>query len=254
MSERVALVTGGASGIGQAVVALLAERGHRVAVVDLDPERCEAEAARLRELGHEAIGVTCDVSSWPDVQRAVASVVDAFGALHILVNSAGILVRGGLFDLDVADWERAVAVNLTGSFLTMKAAAPHLRAAGWGRVVNLTSIAGITRVGRGIPAYGASKAGVVGLTREATRELGQFGVTVNAIAPGAVTTPMVSGNSEWQSAMERATPIGRTATPAEFARLIGFLVSDEAFYVSGTVFVADGGMTSGIPIPGFAGG
>jgi NAD(P)-dependent dehydrogenase (short-subunit alcohol dehydrogenase family) len=254
MADRVAVVTGGASGIGQAVVELLAERGHPVAVLDIAAQRCAEEERRLRERGHDVLGVPCDVSSWTSVQQAFATVAARLGAPCILVNCAGVLTRGGLFDLDVADWERTIKINLSGSFHTMKAAAPHLRDAGWGRVVNLTSIAGVTRVGRGLPAYGAAKAGVIGLTRDATRELGQYGVTVNAVAPGAVHTPMVAGNPAWDEAMRAATPIGRTAQPAEFAKIIGFLVSEEAWYVSGTVVVADGGMTSGIPIPGLAGG
>jgi len=238
--ERVALVTGGASGIGAAVAGLLLDRGHRVAVLDLGSQSSEREGPlRLR----------ADVTRYDEVADAVGRVVEAFGALHIVVNSAGVLVRGGIEDLDVADWRRALDVNLTGTFHVLRAAAPHLRAAGWGRVVNLTSIAGVTRVGPGNPAYGASKAGVIGLTRDCAREFGAWGVTVNAVAPGAVLTPMVSGNAEWERAMIEASPIGRVSVPEEFAGVIGFLVSEESGYVTGTTLVADGGMTSGIPIP-----
>lgn len=240
MPDRIALVTGGASGIGAAVVDLLLDRGHRVAVLDRDAGGVDRD--RL-------IRLAADVSDYDEVGAAVERVVEAHGALHIVVNSAGVLVRGGIEELDVADWRRAVDVNLTGTFHVLKAAAPHLRAAGWGRVVNLTSIAGMTRVGPGNPGYGASKAGVIGLTRDCAREFGAWGVTVNAVAPGAVMTPMVSGNADWERAMIEASPIGRVAAPEEFAEVIGFLVSEESGYVTGTTLVADGGMTSGIPIP-----
>jgi NAD(P)-dependent dehydrogenase (short-subunit alcohol dehydrogenase family) len=237
----VALVTGGASGIGAAVVDLLLERGHRVAVLDVLVEQVRH--------GDDLLPLRADVSDFQQVVDAVEAVVQRFGALHVVVTCAGVLTRGGLLDLDVAAWQRTLGVNLTGTFHVLKAAAPHLRDAGWGRVVTLSSAAGVTRVGSGIPAYAATKAGVIALTRDCARELGAWGVTVNAVAPGAVMTPMVGGNPDWERAMTEASAVGRVCSPEEFAHVVGFLVSPEAGYVTGATVVADGGMTSGIPIP-----
>jgi 3-oxoacyl-[acyl-carrier protein] reductase len=236
----VALVTGGAAGIGRAEAVALARAGADVAVLAYtDVSGAEETARRCRAVGRRSVIVRADVRRSDEVRHAVDEVVRALGRLDILVNNAGAL---GV-QLNVTTWHLMVDSHLTGTFLCLKHAAPHMVRQRWGRVVNTSSVHG--RIG-GRPTlghYGAAKAGVVALTRTAARELGPHGVTVNAVSPGYVDTERLGSTlpRERLDALAKQIPVGRIGTPAEIAAAVVFLTSDGAAFVNGAVLDIHGG-------------
>lgn len=253
-----ALVTGGGSGIGQAIAYVLAEAGAPVAVMDVLPKGAEETAAAITRKGGRAIVVPGDVSRWEDVDRAVAKTVAELGHLAILVNAAGILDGYQPADeMKPGVWERVIAINLTGTFLCARRALAEMLPRGAGRIVNIASVAGLVGSGGG-PAYTASKHGVVGLTRQLAIIYGDRGVTVNAICPGAVATglrahsveilgadaPPMRGVGADEAAVRAITPAGRRGTVEEIAAAARYLASEEAAYVTGHTLVVDGGWTA----------
>ncbi|MFF5077646.1 3-oxoacyl-ACP reductase FabG [Actinoplanes sp. NPDC000266] len=245
--NRVAIVTGSARGIGAAVAARLVEDDIGVAVLDIDPMAAESTAARLVRAGGRATAIGVDVSDAGSVRRAVDEVADRLGAPGILVNNAGITRDNLLFHLSPTDWDLVINVNLRGPFLMTHAVAEHMAKLGWGRVVNLSSIAAAGNVGQA--NYSAAKAGVEGLTRTLSLELGPLNVTVNAVAPGYVATEMTAAlatqaglTAEEHQARAAATiPLRRVGQPQDVADVVAFLVSDQASYVSGQVVHVAGG-------------
>jgi 3-oxoacyl-[acyl-carrier protein] reductase len=244
---RVALVTGGAAGIGRAEAIALAEAGADVAVLGhTDVSGIRETADRIRALGRRALVVQADVRRAEEVGHAVEEVVGTLGRLDILVNNAGALgarLNLPLLELDEATWHLMIDSHLTGTFLCIKHAAPHMLRQGWGRIISTSSVHG--RIG-GRPTlghYGAAKAGVIALTRTAARELGPHGVTANAIAPGYVDTARLSSTlpRERLEALARQIPVGRIGTPAEVAAAVVFLASDGASFVNGAVLDIHGG-------------
>jgi 3-oxoacyl-[acyl-carrier protein] reductase len=244
---RVALVTGGAAGIGRAEAIALAEAGADVAVLGhTDLAGAEETARRCRALGRRAVVVQADVRRSNEVRRAVDEVVHGLGRLDILVNNAGALgahLNVPLLELDESTWHLMLDSHLTGTFLCIKHAAPHMVRQRWGRVINTSSVHG--RLG-GRPTlghYGAAKAGVIALTRTAARELGPHGVTVNAISPGYVETERLSATlpRERLDTLARQIPVGRIGAPAEIAAAVAFLASDGAAFVNGAVLDVHGG-------------
>jgi 3-oxoacyl-[acyl-carrier protein] reductase len=243
----VALVTGGAAGIGRAEAIALAEAGVDVAVLGhTDLAGAEETARRCRALGRRAVVVQADVRRSEEVRRAVDAAVQELGRLDILVNNAGALgaqLNVPLLELDESTWHLMLDSHLTGTFLCIKHAAPHMVRQRWGRVINTSSVHG--RVG-GRPTlghYGAAKAGVIALTRTAARELGPHGVTVNAISPGYVETERLLATfpPERLDALARQIPVGRIGTPAEIGAAVAFLASDGAAFVNGAVLDVHGG-------------
>jgi 3-oxoacyl-[acyl-carrier protein] reductase len=243
----VALVTGGAAGIGRAEAITLAEAGVDVAVLGhTDLAGAEETARRCRALGRRAVTVQADIRRSEEVRRAVDEVVHGLGRLDILVNNAGALgasLNVPLLELDESTWHLVLDSHLTGTFLCIKHAAPHMVRQRWGRVINTSSVHG--RVG-GRPTlghYGAAKAGVIALTRTAARELGPHGVTVNAISPGYVDTERLAATlpPERLDTLARQIPVGRIGTPAEIAAAVAFLASDGAAFVNGAVLDIHGG-------------
>ena len=234
---RKALVTGGASGIGAATCRLLADEGAKVTVLDRD----ERAAARLaEEIDGRAVAV--DVRDGDAVQRAVQEAADAMGGLTDLINNAGVGTAKPLLDYTDKEFALLVGVNLTGTFNTIRSAAPIMLAAGGGSIVNNASLTGI-RPTRGEGPYSAAKAGVLNLTQTAALELAPT-VRVNAVAPGMIHTPLtqvVVDNDQWRSAAEKGTPLRRLGTAQEVAEVIAFLASDAAAYVTGQTIVVDGG-------------
>jgi 3-oxoacyl-[acyl-carrier protein] reductase len=244
---RVALVTGGAAGIGRAEAVALAAAGADVAVLaHKDVAGAEETARRCRGTGRRALVVQADVRRSEDVRRAVDEVTGALGRLDILVNNAGALgaeLSAPLLELDEATWHLMVDSHLTGTFLCLKHAAPHMVRQRWGRIVNTSSIHG--RIG-GRPTlghYGAAKAGVIALTRTAARELAPHGVTANAVSPGYVATERLASSlpAERLEALARQIPVGRIGTTAEIAAAVVFLASDAASFVNGAVLDVHGG-------------
>ena len=246
--DQAVLVTGGGSGIGQQVCYAAAEEGARVAVGDLDLERGEATAAEIRRRKGEAQAFQVDVVDPDSVGRFVSSAEIALGRLDVLVNSAGIREIVSVLDLSFDEWQRVIAVNLTGTFLTSQAFARRLVQQGKsGQIVNLASTLGLMAAPNRA-AYTASKHGVVGLTREMALELGDKGVRVNAVAPGVVRTPLTERyfqDPAYAQAIRDIHALGRWAEPREIANAILFLADAANGFITGTILTVDGGWTIG---------
>jgi 3-oxoacyl-[acyl-carrier protein] reductase len=241
-ARHVALVTGAFGGIGSAVARALAAGGADLALLDLLPvERGRAVAADVEAAGRRAVVLSADVAD----ERAVAGVMEEvarrLGDPDIIVNNAGINDDAVLWRMSVESWRRVLDVNLTGSFLVLRAAVPAMRARGWGRIVQMASING-ERGKAGQANYAASKAGLMALTRTAARELGPKGITVNAVAPGFIETPMTARLPEEirRRAIEE-TALGRMGHPEQVAAVVAFLCSEPAGHVTGQVIRVDGG-------------
>ncbi|MDQ6855834.1 MAG: 3-oxoacyl-ACP reductase FabG [Candidatus Dormibacteraeota bacterium] len=244
---RVAIVTGAAQGIGAATARRLAAEGAVVAALDRNQDGAGATAAAIVASGGEAFGLGCDVSSAASVATSVEEVVSRRGQLDVLVNNAGITRDNMLFKMDDDDWTTVLQVNLTSVFLMCRAAQKHMVAAKYGRIVNLSSRSALGN--RGQANYAAAKAGIQGLTATLAIELGPFNVTVNAVAPGYVATPMTAATAErvgvsaedHQREVASRTPLRRVGQPEEIASVIAFLASDDASYVSGQTLYVNGG-------------
>lgn len=242
--KRVALVTGAASGIGQATVQRLAAEGARVAAVDVQAEGLAQTVDAVRAAGGEAEAYTCDISDEASVCSTVADVVKHFGELHILCNVAGILRWDNAHEIKLEDWNRIIGVNLTGTFLMCREAIPYLVKTK-GCIVNLSSTAALA-AHPWTAAYSASKGGVLSLTYTLALEYGKQGVRVNAACPGAIKTPMRKTFQLPEGAdpklLERIMPFSGFAPAEDAANLIVFLASDEARHITGTAVRVDGGM------------
>ncbi|MEV8631358.1 SDR family NAD(P)-dependent oxidoreductase [Streptosporangium sp. NPDC051023] len=234
---QVVLVTGGARGIGRAIGRFFVDAGAVVYLLDFDGDQVAATAA---ELG--ARWARCDVGETASVNAVVDSVVEQTGRLDVLVNNAGILRDSVLWKLTDDDWERVMAVHAGGTFRMTRACVPHLRARGYGRIVNVTSYSGL-RGNIGQANYATAKAGIVGFTKTAAKELARFGITVNAISPNAETRMISSMPQRKRDELTTGIPMGRFADPSEMCAAIGFLASPEAGYVTGAVLPVDGGLS-----------
>jgi 3-oxoacyl-[acyl-carrier protein] reductase len=247
LDRRVALVTGGGRGIGEATCRLLARLGAAVAVVDRDQEPARAVAAAIEEAGGRAIALECDVADRAQVEVVVQRTVEVFGRLDILVACAGITRDNLLFKMTDDDWDAVMATHLRGSFLVARSAQAHMVAQKYGKMVFISSTSALGN--RGQANYAAAKAGLQGFTRTLAIELGPFNINVNAVAPGLIETRMTRATAErigkpWDEyAAQRAAdiPLRRVGQPEDVANVIAFLVSDAAGYISGqTIYVAGG--------------
>lgn len=249
MTGKVAVVTGAARGIGAATARALSATGMSVVVVD---RRDDLGTAVVAELGDRAIFVAADVTEPAGWESIVATAVESFGGIDVLVNNAAIIRVAPLLEMEVDTFDKVVATNLRSVFLGIRAVAPVMIERGGGSIVNLASPQAFE--GRaGLAAYSSAKFGVRGLTRTAALELGPNGVRVNTVVPGAVRTPMLArpgwSDADYDDAY-RDLPLGRIATPEDIAAMIAFLASDDSSYCTGADFVVDGGGLAGKPVPG----
>jgi NAD(P)-dependent dehydrogenase (short-subunit alcohol dehydrogenase family) len=249
--EKVAIVTGAASGIGLAIAERMARDGLRTALFDLNGEEAEKAAAKIRGDGGQAIGVRVDVADRDAVARGVAEVRERFGPVTVLVNNAGKEGFRRFLEISPEKWNEMLAINLTGTFHCCQLVLPYMIEAGWGRIVNISSSS--THGGQPYMAhYVASKTGMVGLTKSLALEFGPAGVTVNTIPPGFIDTPMTRRNDARgrlgpggiDEAVSR-TPVGRAGRPEDLAAACAFLVSDEAGYITGQIIGVNGGRNTG---------
>lgn len=247
-AEKVALVTGGGSGIGRSVATAFAQEGAAVVVAGRSPGPLEATVRMIEDKGGRAAAVTADVTRAADVSALVDSVVERFGGLHLALNNAGTLAPGPVAELTESVWDAALATNLTGTWLSMKHEIRHMRAHGGGVIVNVSSAIGPHMRRPGTGAYAASKAGVSALTRTAALECIRDGVRINAVSPGPVDTPMSRAPGEDDAArdarLKEALPIGRVGTLEEVAATVLWLASEEAGFIVGQDVVLDGGGTA----------
>jgi gluconate 5-dehydrogenase len=249
LDGKIALVTGSTRGLGWAMAEALAAQGAHVVVTGRSEQDVRARVDELTDAGLSADGRAGDLS---DIEAAVAAVdriAEAAGRIDILVNNAGINHRAPLEAFELGEWRTVLGVNLDAPFALSRAAARHMLAAGWGRIINTGSIMGSTVARPTIPAYVASKGGLTGLTKALAVELGPHGVTVNAIGPGYVATEMNTAlveDPEFDGMVRRRTPVGRWGRPEEIAAAAVFLASEEASYVNGQTILVDGGMTTAL--------
>jgi NAD(P)-dependent dehydrogenase (short-subunit alcohol dehydrogenase family) len=247
LDNKTAIVTGGAQGIGRAIVERFVEEGVRVVLADIDEPAGEVVESELAEQGQIRF-IECDVSERLDVRNLIAETVDAFGAVDILVNNAGIVVGADFLDLEPEDFERVLKVNLTGYFLTGQAVARHMvervKAGGpAGTIINVSSVNAVLAIANQVP-YTVSKGGINQLTKVMALSLAPYGIRVNGIGPGSIMTELLESvidNPEVRTGILSRTPLGRIGEPAEIAGIAAFLASDDASYITGQTIYADGG-------------
>ena len=245
LNGHVAVVTGGAAGIGAAIAANLAAEGCQIALFDRDADALQRGAALLAARGHDVETAAVDVGDADAIATAIAAVGRRHGRLHILVNAAGVLSTGPVADLPDNEWERINRVNIAGIIYSVKAAAAFMRRQQYGRILNVASVSAMRGGGSvGNTLYGASKAAVVALTMGLARELGPHGITVNAVAPAVVDTAMTHAalTSDARQRIVARIPLGRLAALSDVADLAAFLASGRAGFITGTVIPVDGGI------------
>jgi len=248
LAGKVALVTGAGQGIGAAIAARLASEGCVVAVNSYQPQKAEATATRLRDNGACAEAFLADVASAGEVDAMIRRIEDRLGRVDILVNNAAVLEMGPFLDMDLSAWDRTIAVNLTGPFLCTRRVAAGMLVAGWGRIVNVSSIWGLIAA-RGAAAYCAAKGGLIEMTRALGAELGPGGVAVTAVAPGVIDTPQLAADAgfagvtldEMKAIYARDTVVGRIGTATEIAHAVAFLASEDGMGLCGQVLPVTGG-------------
>ena len=245
LADQVAIVTGGGRGIGKAIALRLARDGADVGVMDIDGETAEATAKEIRRMDRRALAAAVDVSDYDSVRHGIAELAAGLGRLDILINNAGVEKRAPFLEIDPADWRRQLDVNLSGTFYCTQLAAREMAKRKYGRVINISSVAGL--IGPiDLAAYGAAKAGIVGLTRAASLDLADYGITVNAIAPGPIETELMLG--VWTAEALRERPqhgaIARFRTVDEIAHAVVFLASPESGFITGITLPVEGGASA----------
>jgi 3-oxoacyl-[acyl-carrier protein] reductase len=242
LAGKVALVTGGAQGIGKAVALLLARNGADIVVSDINLEKAEETAKEVQALGRKALATKVDVAAFGDVEKMVEAILTQFGKVDILVNNAGIARDKLILRMTEEDWDAVLNINLKGTFNCTKAVVRHMSKQKSGKIVNIASVVGeMGNAGQG--NYAASKAGVIGFTKTIAREFAQRGINVNAIAPGYIETPMTDAlPDKVKEELKRLIPMDRLGKPEDVAEAVLFLVSESANYITGQVLNVNGGI------------
>ncbi len=246
LENKVAIVTGGGSGIGQAIAILFAKEGAKVVAAGRRLEALQNTVAEIEKLGDEALAVITDISSFPSVQNLIQKTLEKFGKIDILVNNAGIYLSGDAVSTTEQDWDKVLAIDAKGTFLCSKAAIPFMVKQGKGKIVNTASIAGWVGFEESL-AYSAAKGAVVNMTREMALDFGPKNINVNAIAPGVIETDMTQGFLKDENAKKSfldKIPIGRIGRPLDIAYAALYLASDESDFVTGETLIIDGGWTA----------
>ena len=241
-NNKVVIVTGGADGIGKAGAERFASEGATVAIWDLNTEKGEATAKELRDAGYKCSFEKVNTAVYADVEAATEKLIREYGKIDVLINNAGITRDATLKKMTPEQWQQVIDVNLTGVFNCAKIVSPYMIEAGYGRIVNTSSVVGLYG-NFGQTNYAATKAGLIGMTKTMAKEMGRKGVTVNAVAPGFIATEMVMAMPEKViEMMEAKVPVARLGKPEEIASAYAFLASDEAAYITATVLSVDGGI------------
>jgi 3-oxoacyl-[acyl-carrier protein] reductase len=241
LKDKVAIVTGSGQGIGREIALTFAKEGAKVVVSDIT-EKIHEVVKEIEALGSQALAVKCDVSKLSDAEKMVKETVKKFGRVDILVNNAGIFPFKPFTEMSEADWDKVLNVNLKGTFNCTKAVIPYMIKQKYGKIINISSIAGTVVGFQQLTHYCASKAGIVGFTKALALELAPYGINVNAIAPGPIETPGTQAlGKEVYEQIKKALPIGRWGKPSEIANIALFLASEDSSLITGQCIVADGG-------------
>ena len=240
---RVVIVTGAAMGIGREIALSFGREGASVVLFDLSDKVFET-GRELEELGVGVLAVKGDVSRREDVEKAVGETIDTLGRIDVLVNNAGIYPFKPFLEMSEEDWDKVIAVNLKGTFLFTRAVAPHMVRQRYGRIINISSIAGAVVGFPQLTHYCASKAGVLGFTRGLALELAPYNITVNAVAPGPIETPGTRAVEGVLEQVVKAVPVGRIGKPGDISNTVLFLASEEASFITGQLIITDGGYTA----------
>jgi NAD(P)-dependent dehydrogenase (short-subunit alcohol dehydrogenase family) len=250
LTNKVAIVTGARRGIGKGIALMLAQAGAKVVVSDIDEKECQKVVEEIKKIGSDGLAIKCDVTNRKEVEEMVKKTIEKFGRIDILVNNAGIAPFKPFLEITEEEWDRVLAVNLKGYYLCAQAVAKEMIKRGWGRIINIASIA-MGQVGFGFPNlthYCASKGGIVAFTEALALELTPKGINVNAISPGVIATemakPVIEDEKIKQSILARI-PKGRIGQPEDIAAAVVFLSSEEADYITGATLVVDGGWLAG---------
>jgi NAD(P)-dependent dehydrogenase (short-subunit alcohol dehydrogenase family) len=241
LQGRIALVTGGGSGIGRATALRLAQDGADGVVLDLNLEGARETVTRLEKLGRRGVALRADVTRSDEVRAAVEQAARALGPIDVLVNNAGLAWQATFLEMPEQDWDRMLAVHLKGAYNCTRAVLPGMLERRWGRIVSLSSIAGLGGTGRSV-AYATAKAALIGFTKSLAREVAPHGITVNAVAPGFIATPMTSTwPADRRARVAEETPVRREGAPEDIAHAIAYLASEEASFVTGQILSPNGG-------------
>ncbi len=243
LEDKVAIVTGAGRGIGLGIALAFAREGARVALCDIDDSLLDSALVDIKALGSQGLAFRMDVTSKDQIQSVIRDVLDQWGAIDILVNNAGIYEVLPIEEITEKQWDRMLNVNLKGAFLCCQAVIPCMKRQGSGRIVSIASSAGKTGGTLAGAHYSVSKAGIICLAKQLARELGSFGITVNAVAPGRIDTPMIHiASDEENEAFRLRTPMGRLGTPEDVASAVVFLASEEASFITGEILDVNGGL------------
>lgn len=244
-NKKVAVVSGGAKGIGEAISLRLSDDGFTVAVVDMDKDATDTLIRQIQDKGREALALITDISDQSAVQSCFDTIEQTFGRCDVLVNNAGIAKTFPFETFPTDNWQATLNINLNGPLFMTQRAVHLMKKNHWGRIINISSISGI-RAGAGRTAYGTSKAALIGLTRQMAIELAQYGITANSVAPGPVDTPLTRQlhSEETRESYHRLIPMRRYGTPEEIAATVAFLTTDGAAFITGHTIPVDGGFTA----------